>query len=135
MAAQQRTEAPMPNAESSIQSPPRMRPLTTTEEFEAVRRAALAVVYKHSGRCPISLLAYDEVEQLAEEQGAVPVYVIDVNEDRALSRHVASALGITHHSPQAIVLARGRPVWHGSHFEVRVPVLTRVLQEQSPDEA
>lgn len=100
-----------------------MLPLNSTESFEALLDAPLVVVYKHSTRCPISLLAADEVQQFEEEHPTVPVYAVDVHDDRALARHIAAALAVTHQSPQAIVLAGGRVAWHGSHFDVRAEVL------------
>jgi hypothetical protein len=34
---------------------------------------------------------------------------------------------VFHHSPQAILLVAGRPVWSASHFEVRAEQLARQL--------
>ena len=100
-----------------------MQSLTTPDDLAAILKAPLAVVYKHSTRCPISVLAASEVEEFADEHPDVPVYVVDVIADRGLSREVAARLEVVHHSPQAIVLAHGRVVWHGSHFDVRAPEL------------
>jgi bacillithiol system protein YtxJ len=100
-----------------------MQSLTSLDELDTVLKAPLAVVYKHSTRCPISALAASEVADFADEHPDVPVYVVDVISNRALSREVAARLEVTHHSPQAIVLAGGRVVWHGSHFDVRAPEL------------
>ena len=100
-----------------------MQSLTSSDELDTLLKAPLAVVYKHSTRCPISALAASEVEDFADEHPDVPVYVVDVIAHRALSREVADRLDVTHHSPQAIVLAHGRVVWHGSHFDVRSPEL------------
>jgi bacillithiol system protein YtxJ len=96
-----------------------MQSLTSSDEFDAVLESPLVVVYKHSSRCPISVLAADEVARFEEEQPEVPVYLVDVIDQRALSRQIAARLEVVHHSPQAIVLAHGRVVWHGSHFDVR----------------
>ena len=100
-----------------------MESLTSADDLDAILKAPLAVVYKHSTRCPISALAADQVSEFAEEHPDVPVFVVDVIADRALSRDVATRVGVTHHSPQVIVLSQGRVVWHGSHFDVRAPEL------------
>jgi bacillithiol system protein YtxJ len=105
-----------------------MNRLTSTDAFDAVLEQPLAIVYKHSTRCPISVLAADEVARFEEEHPDVPVYVVDVVADRPVSRHVAAALEVTHHSPQVIVVAQGRPAWHASHFDVRAEVLAERLE-------
>jgi bacillithiol system protein YtxJ len=101
--------------------------LTTPDEFDALLDVPLALVYKHSSRCPISAMAYEEVEALEGMRPDVPVYLVDVIDGRALSRHVAARTGVFHHSPQAILLVAGRPAWSGSHFEVRAELLARKL--------
>ncbi len=104
-----------------------MQSLTSADDFDAVLEKPLAIVYKHSNRCPISVLAAEEVARFEEEYPDVPVYVVDVVADRPVSRHVASVLEVTHHSPQVIVVAQGRPAWHASHFDVRADVLAERL--------
>jgi bacillithiol system protein YtxJ len=104
-----------------------MQMLTTPAEFDALLDAPLALVYKHSTRCPIAAMALDEIELLEERRPDTPVYLVDVIDARPLSRHVAERTGVVHHSPQAILLVGGRPVWSGSHLEVRAEVLARKL--------
>ena len=104
-----------------------MQSLTSTDAFDTVLEKPLAIVYKHSTRCPISVLAAEEVSRFEEEYPDVPVYVVDVTADRPVSRYIADALGVTHHSPQVIVVAQGRPAWHASHFDVRAEVLAERL--------
>ena len=104
-----------------------MQSLTSADAFDALLEKPLAIVYKHSTRCPISVLAAEEIARFEEEHPDVPVYVVDVVSDRPVSRHVASALSVTHHSPQVIVVAQGRPVWHASHFDVRAELLAERL--------
>lgn len=100
-----------------------MQQLTSPQDFDALRDLPLVLVYKHSSRCPISLIAYQEVVQLEREHADVPVYLIDVIASRALSRQVAAETEIMHHSPQLILLSRGVPVWSVSHFDVRAEEL------------
>lgn len=105
-----------------------MQPLTSPADFDALLEAPVALVYKHSTRCPISLLALDEVEALLQERPDTPVYVVDVVEQRPLSQHVAARTGVRHHSPQAILLVDGAPVWSASHFDVRADTMRRKLE-------
>ncbi len=39
-------------------------------------------------------------------------------------------LGIRHESPQAIVISRGNPIWHASHFQVTAKALEDAIALQ-----
>ncbi|GJG85823.1 hypothetical protein tb265_10040 [Gemmatimonadetes bacterium T265] len=103
------------------------RPLVSPEQLDAVLAAPLALVYKHSNRCPISAAAMQEVRQLLEDRPDAPVWIVDVNVQRALSREVADRTGVTHESPQAILLANGEVLYDASHFDVKADDLAREL--------
>ena len=100
-----------------------MQPLTTPEEYDALRDLPIALVYKHSTRCPISLIAYEEVARLQDHHPDVPVYLVDVLASRVVSRYVSDQTRVVHHSPQLILISRGEPVWAVSHFDVRAAEL------------
>ncbi len=104
-----------------------MTELTTQEEADTAFGEEVALVYKHSSRCPISLVAHEEVERFAETHPDVPVYRVDVIFRRSLSHYVAARTGIVHHSPQAIVLRGGEPAWNASHLEITADALERAL--------
>ena len=104
-----------------------MRLITSITEFDASRELPVVLIYKHSTRCPVSVMAYHEMDALHEARPDVPVRVIDVHESRPVARHVAEATGIVHHSPQVILLVDGEPTWWVSHFEVRADQLARRL--------
>ena len=46
-----------------------------------------------------------------------------VIENREVSDALEEQFGIEHESPQAIVISRGNPVWHASHFRVTAAAL------------
>jgi len=104
-----------------------MQLLTSTADFEELRALPAVLIYKHSTRCPISVMAYQEMGELHDARPEVPVRVIDVHESRAVARYVAERTGIVHHSPQVILLVDGEPVWAVSHFEVRARALAERL--------
>lgn len=111
---------PTPNA-------PSPRPLVTPAQLDEVMAAPVALVYKHSNRCPISLAAMQEVDALLQDRPDAPVWIVDVNVQRALSREVADRTGVQHESPQAILLAHGEVLYEASHFDVRAADLAREL--------
>lgn len=105
-----------------------MDPLTTREAAEAAFQEELILLYKHSYRCPISMMAHREVQQFREAHPDVPVYLVDVNVRRDVSRYLEERTGIDHHSPQAILLRRGEAAWHGSHLDVTAQTLGRQVE-------
>lgn len=95
-----------------------MIPVRDEAGLDAVLAAPRAVLFKHSTRCGTSAWALRQVESYELEPGAAPVYLLDVVADPALARLAAERLEIRHESPQAIVLAGGRPAWHASHGRI-----------------
>lgn len=104
-----------------------MRALETPAEFDALLDAPVALLYKHSTRCPISAMAHEEVATLLRQRPEAPVWLLDVNAHAALSREVAERLAVEHQSPQAILLVRGAPAWQATHFQVRADAIARQL--------
>ena len=100
-----------------------MRELRTQEEADAALGEEVALVYKHSPRCPVSLMANGEVERFAGAHPEVPVYRVDVVFGRPVSAYLAQRTGIAHHSPQAILLRGGEPAWSASHMGITADAL------------
>jgi len=74
------------------------------------------LVFKHSTTCPISAEAAREVAGLVTD---LPVYQVNVREQRDLSNWVAAEYAVTHQSPQLILVAAGKAVRSWSHWEIR----------------
>jgi bacillithiol system protein YtxJ len=104
-----------------------MRDLETTAELDTLLDAPVALLYKHSDRCPISAMAREEIATLLRERPDAPVWLLEVNTHRELSGEVARRLEVEHQSPQAILLVQGRPAWQATHFQVRADAMARQL--------
>lgn len=96
-------------------------------DLDKVLRAELAVLFKHSTRCPISVRAKEEMEEFTRQHSGVPVYLVDVLAQRPLSQRVAADVGIRHESPQVILLQYGKPIWHASHRGVTAAAISKRL--------
>jgi bacillithiol system protein YtxJ len=81
------------------------------------------VFFKHSTQCGRSAAAHDEVERFALRHPEVPCGMVLVIEDQELSDSMEERFGIRHESPQAIVVSRGKAVWHASHLRVTAKAL------------
>ncbi|MGA2974432.1 MAG: bacillithiol system redox-active protein YtxJ [Spirochaetia bacterium] len=73
------------------------------------------LVFKHSTACPISASASQEVKAM---KTALPIYWINVREQRDLSNWVAETYGIAHETPQLILINGGKPRQVWSHYEI-----------------
>ncbi len=82
---------------------------------------ATCYIYKHSTTCGISARAAMEIEMLESD---IPVYWVNVREQRDLSNWVAAQYGVKHESPQLIFLRDGKveKVWN--HGAIRKAAIT-----------
>lgn len=85
------------------------------------------VLFKHSTMCGISRRARREIEALIEDDDP-PVYEVVIQEARPLSAKVASWLGITHQSPQVIILYQRQPVFDASHGQVTASAVREAIE-------
>jgi monothiol bacilliredoxin len=91
-------------------------------------------VFKHSLTCPISSAAYSEYLRFVRGEGAASgaaFKLIEIQNSRPVSNHVAEATGIRHESPQAILFVAGQPVWHASHHRITTRSLADALAKAS----
>jgi bacillithiol system protein YtxJ len=74
------------------------------------------IVFKHSTACGVSTAAAREVRAMETD---LPIYWINVREQRDLSNWVAETYGVAHESPQLILIREGKPEKVWSHYEVK----------------
>jgi bacillithiol system protein YtxJ len=72
-------------------------------------------VFKHSTTCGISAGAAREVRAMATD---LPIYWINVREQRDFSDWVAETYSVTHESPQLILIRDGKAQQVWSHYDV-----------------
>jgi bacillithiol system protein YtxJ len=74
------------------------------------------LLFKHSLYCGLSGMAFDEYQtHLRQPDPGVDYWLITVQTGRAISNAVEERLGISHATPQAILVRDGRAVWNASH--------------------
>lgn len=108
-----------------------LRELNDERALEEVRGNEVAILYKHSTRCPTSWSAKRQVERFLDQSTGTPVYVVDVIQNRSLSMQIAKDLGIKHESPQVILLRSGEVVEHVSHHKITVRLLESWVGESA----
>ena len=106
-----------------------LRDLAEEGALDEVKQAELAVIYKHSPICPVSWSAKREVKRFIEQNSNASVYVVNVVQNRVLSRQLADDLGVRHESPQAILMQDGEAMKHASHHEITAQLLEAWVNE------
>jgi bacillithiol system protein YtxJ len=77
------------------------------------------IIFKHSDQCDLSAGAAETIfDALDSATAGLRLWMLTVQDDRALSNRVAEVFAIAHATPQAIVLRDGTPVEVRSHRRI-----------------
>jgi len=88
------------------------------------------LLFKHSLTCPISTRAFQEFQTYLEAADSRVAYkLITVQTARQVSGTAADRLGVTHQSPQAILVRNGASVWNASHSDITAESLGLAISE------
>ena len=95
------------------------------------------LIFKHSTSCPTSAAAYNRFMKYAAEKGeALPrTYLVKVIESRPVSNAIAARLGVTHQSPQIILVKDEKALWSASHYGIHGQAIDDALAAISPPSA
>mgnify|MGYP000091334487 CR=1 FL=1 len=84
--------------------------------------------FKHSTRCSISSMAYRRLEAGVEELSKnVDVYYLDLIAHRDVSNFIADNLGVTHQSPQVILMDNGVVTYISTHGDINYQSVLEAL--------
>ena len=108
------------------------RELTTINALEEILQASYqlpVLFFKHSNTCLISERAFSEFEKyLQTAASAQPQHaLIVVQKAGAVSDKLAERVGVTHETPQAILVRNGQAVWHESHFALKSAAIAQAV--------
>lgn len=95
-------------------------PLENIEQLQQIKKAAgYSLLFKHSTRCSISLMAKKKFEF---EWDALPentsIYFLDLLKHRAISNAIAEEFNVPHQSPQLLLIKDGKCVFETSHGDI-----------------
>ena len=116
-----------------------IRQLNSVEDWQQALRHSgekPLLVFKHSTQCPISAGAHEELLHYVADakDSGVDYALVRVIEERPVSNAIAESLGVTHQSPQAILVQDGRAVWDESHWRITHSFLSEKLGQRSAAE-
>ena len=102
--------------------------ISTIQQFdELINSEEKFLFLKHSTTCPISHAAYTEFLAFASAYENVPLYYLQVQDDRELSNYIAEKTAIKHESPQLIIFENGEAVYNSSHFSIKKDTIENAL--------
>jgi len=105
--------------------------LTSSEQLKEIIESSTekpVLLFKHSTRCSISSMAKSRFEsnwKLNNEE--FPTYYLDLIANRDLSNEIAELTGVSHQSPQAIVLKDKKAVHQSSHSGIDAKEISSIL--------
>jgi bacillithiol system protein YtxJ len=85
------------------------------------------IIFKHSPRCSISNMAKSRFERNWPNGLNIPVFLINVTEQRELSNYVQAYYNVKHESPQVLLIKNGKCIFSDSHNGINVSTLTENL--------
>jgi bacillithiol system protein YtxJ len=107
--------------------------LQSMEDLDAaenISKEKTVILFKHSTRCSVSRFVLKQFENTyAIGSDVAELYFLDLIEYRAISDEIATRFGVTHQSPQMIVLKDGRQVYNSSHEHIDANSLEQVIQK------
>jgi bacillithiol system protein YtxJ len=87
------------------------------------------LIFKHSTRCSISQTALGRLERSWKSENLSPLktYYLDIISNRNVSNHVAESFGVTHESPQVLIVKDGKAIHVRSHLSIGFDEIRQVL--------
>ena len=76
------------------------------------------VIFKHSTRCSVSRMALKQFENEFDSRDKVTPYFLDLIAHRNISNAIAHHFGVTHQSPQLILIKDGKAIYNVSHSDI-----------------
>ena len=79
------------------------------------------IIFKYSSDCNSSALLRTRLKKALEENIiSVPIYLITVQKQKALSENISKHFDIRHESPQIIILNKGHVTYTAHHGNIKI---------------
>ncbi|MDD2819799.1 MAG: bacillithiol system redox-active protein YtxJ [Flavobacterium sp.] len=87
-------------------------------EIIAMSNEKPVAIFKHSTRCSVSRMALKQFENEFNSSDKVTPYFLDLIAHRDISNEIAHRFGVTHQSPQLILIKEGKAIYNVSHSDI-----------------
>lgn len=103
--------------------------LTDLSQIEEIQRASgYSLIFKHSTRCSVSMMAKRRFEM---DWDAIPastnMYFLDLIAYRPVSNQVADTFQVHHESPQLLLIKDGQCILDSSHSDISAEEVAEVI--------
>jgi bacillithiol system protein YtxJ len=103
--------------------------LRSTDQLNEIKNLpGYSIIFKHSTRCSISMMAKRRFEldwdSLPEE---IPLYFLDLIQYREISNQIAQLFNVYHESPQLLLIKDGECILDQSHGGISVDEALTVI--------
>ncbi len=105
-------------------------PLTSIEQLqELINRSAEKpqVIFKHSIRCSISSVVKSRLDK-EQAPDTADFHYLDLISYRSVSNAIAEKFGVTHESPQVLVIWKGQSIYDDSHMAINMDDITEKVK-------
>ena len=104
--------------------------LQSTDQLNEIKNLpGYSIIFKHSTRCSISMMAKRRFEldwySLPEE---LPLYFLDLIQHREISNQIAQLFHVYHESPQLLLIKDGECILDQSHGGISVDEALTMIQ-------
>jgi len=103
--------------------------LTSVEQLEEIKNASgYSLIFKHSTRCSISLMAKKNFEFDWEViPSDTKLFFLDLISYRDISNQVAEVFQVRHESPQILLIKDGECILEASHSDISAEEVAEVI--------
>ena len=103
--------------------------LTSLEELNGIKnRTGFSIIFKHSTRCSISLMAKKKLELESSIIPAdIPAYYLDLLNYREISNAITEVFQVPHQSPQILLINNGECIFEATHGEISAEELAEQI--------
>lgn len=103
--------------------------LETAEQVDEIKKQpGYSIIFKHSTRCSISMMAKKRFEMDADELPAdISLYFLDLIKYREISNKIATDFQVYHESPQLLLIKDGECILDQSHGQISVEEAVTVI--------
>lgn len=103
--------------------------LETADQLDNIKNnQGYSLIFKHSTRCSISMMAKRRFEMDWDSLPAdMPVYFLDLIQHRDISNKIAQDFLVHHESPQMLVIKDGECILDQSHGSISVDEAMSVM--------
>ncbi len=103
--------------------------LTDTSQIDEIKASeGYSLIFKHSTRCSISLMAKRSFERDWEVIPAeVNFYFLDLINHRDISAYIAETFQVHHESPQLLLIKNGDCILDASHSDISADEVAEVI--------